>query len=65
MDLTIGITEAVKIIRQRLEIARSRQKGYADKRRRPLEFQVGDTTTQSSNEIWEEGEARAKVCGAF
>ena len=34
--------EAVKIIRQRMETAFSRQKSYADKRRRPLEFQVGD-----------------------
>ena len=30
----------VKKIRQQLEIAQSRQKSYADKRRRPLEFQV-------------------------
>ena len=41
-DLTKGITEAVQLIRQRLETAQSRQKSYADKRRRPLEFQVGD-----------------------
>ena len=41
-DLTRGMTEAVKMIRQRLETAQSRQKSYADKRRRPLEFQVGD-----------------------
>ena len=30
------------MIRQRLETAQSRQKSYADKRRRLLEFQVGD-----------------------
>ena len=41
-DLTRGTTEAVKMIKQRLETAQSRQKNYADKRRRPLEFQVGD-----------------------
>ena len=35
-------TEAVKLIRQRLETAQSRQKSYVDKRRRSLEFQVGD-----------------------
>ncbi|GJU81282.1 putative reverse transcriptase domain-containing protein [Tanacetum coccineum] len=29
-------------IRERLKTARSRQKSYADKRRKPLEFQVGD-----------------------
>ena len=41
-DFTRGTTEAVQLIRQRLETAQSRQKSYADKRRRPLEFQVGD-----------------------
>ena len=41
-DFTRGTTEAVKMIRQRLETAQSRQKSYANKRRRPLEFQVGD-----------------------
>ena len=41
-DFTKGTTEPVKMIRQRLETAQSRQKNYADKRRRLLEFQVGD-----------------------
>jgi hypothetical protein len=39
VDMT---TEKVKIIRQRLKTAQSRQKSYADKLRRDLEFQVGD-----------------------
>ena len=30
------------LIRRRLLTAQSRQKSYADKRRRPLEFEVGD-----------------------
>ena len=30
------------MIRQRLLTAQSRQKSYADRRRRPLEFEVGD-----------------------
>ena len=30
------------LIRKRLLTAQSRQKSYADKRRRPLEFEVGD-----------------------
>ena len=34
--------EKVKLIRQRLEIAQSRQKSYADNQRRDLEFEVGD-----------------------
>lgn len=32
----------VKLIRERLKIAQDRQKSYADKRRRDLEFEVGD-----------------------
>lgn len=34
--------EKVKIIRERLRIAQSRYKSYADKRRRELEFNEGD-----------------------
>ena len=34
--------ELVKQIRERIKIAQSRQKSYADTRRRDLEFQVGD-----------------------
>ena len=41
-DFMMETTEAVKMIRERLETAQSRQKSYADKRRSPLEFQVGD-----------------------
>ncbi|KAL5543511.1 hypothetical protein UlMin_007295, partial [Ulmus minor] len=36
-------TNAVKKIQARMKFAQSRQKSYADKRRRPLEFQVGDS----------------------
>ena len=32
----------VQIIQQHMRAAQSRQKCYADKRRRPLEFKVGD-----------------------
>ena len=34
--------ETIRKIREHIRIAQSRQKSYADKRRRPLEFQVGD-----------------------
>ena len=34
--------EAIKKIRQWMITAQSRRKGYVDKRRRPLEFEVGD-----------------------
>ena len=41
-DLIRDTSEKVSLIRQRLLMAQSRQKSYADVRRRPLEFQVGD-----------------------
>ena len=41
-DFIREATEAVQKIRQRMETAQSRQKSYADRRRRPLEFEVGD-----------------------
>nr|XP_027098909.1 uncharacterized protein LOC113718188 [Coffea arabica] len=34
--------EKVKVIHQRLQTAQSRQKSYADNRRKDLEFEVGD-----------------------
>ncbi|GJX20490.1 hypothetical protein Tco_0223167, partial [Tanacetum coccineum] len=35
-------TKKIKQIRQRLQAARDRQRNYANVRRKPLEFQVGD-----------------------
>ena len=35
-------TEKIQLIRERLRTAQSRQKSYADRRRRPFEFQEGD-----------------------
>ena len=40
-DMVDQATEAIKVIRQRMKTAQSRQKSYADKRRRPLEFEIG------------------------
>ena len=41
-DLIRDTFENVSLIRHRLLTAQSRQKSYADVRRRPLEFEVGD-----------------------
>ncbi|GKD40398.1 hypothetical protein Tco_1260605, partial [Tanacetum coccineum] len=38
-------TEMIVQIKNRLLAARSRQKSYADARRKPLEFEVGDKVT--------------------
>ena len=35
-------TETIRKIQEHIKVAQNRQKSYADKRRRPLEFQVGD-----------------------
>ncbi|KAL5567956.1 hypothetical protein UlMin_024531 [Ulmus minor] len=42
-DFVESTTEAVKQIQERMKTAESHQKSYADKQRRPLEFQVGDS----------------------
>ena len=41
-DLIRDTSEKVSLIRQHLLMSQSRQKSYADRRRRPLEFEVGD-----------------------
>ena len=42
LDLIKDTSKKVSLIRQRLLTDQSRQKSYADVRRRPLEFEVGD-----------------------
>ena len=41
-ELVEQATEAIKKIRERIKTAQSRQKSYADRRRRPLEFEPGE-----------------------
>ena len=41
-EIVQDTSEKIKIIQQRLKIAQDRQKNYADVRRRPLEYEVGD-----------------------
>ena len=41
-DLIRDTSEKVSLIRKRLLMAQSQHKSYADRRRRPLEFEVGD-----------------------
>ena len=41
-DLIKDASEKVDLIRKRLLTAQSQKKSYADRRRRPLEFEVGD-----------------------
>jgi hypothetical protein len=41
-DLVIEAEDKVKVIQANLKIAQSRQKNYADRRNKPLQFQIGD-----------------------
>jgi hypothetical protein len=41
-DLVIEAEEKVRVIQENLRVAQSRQKSYFDKRRKPLQFEVGD-----------------------
>ena len=41
-DLVTEAENKVKVIQTNLKVAQSRQKSYADKRRKPLQFEVGD-----------------------
>jgi hypothetical protein len=42
LDLVIEAEEKVSVIQENLRVAQFRQKSYFDKRRKPLQFEVGD-----------------------
>ena len=60
-DLIRDTLEKVSLIRQRLLTAQSRQKSYADVRRRPLGFEVGDHFSLKVNP--KRGVVRFGKCG--
>ena len=41
-DVVQETTEKVKMIQEKMKASQSRQKSYHDKRRKDIEFQVGD-----------------------
>ncbi|GJW11854.1 hypothetical protein Tco_1577681 [Tanacetum coccineum] len=41
-ELVLETTDKVVLIKEKLKVARDRQKSYVDFRRKPLEFEVGD-----------------------
>jgi len=41
LEMSQETVETIRRIREHIKVGQSRQKSYADKRRRPLEFQVG------------------------
>jgi hypothetical protein len=50
----------VQIIRENLKIAQSRQKSYADKRRRDLSFEIGDFVYLKVSPM--RGTTSSKIC---
>ena len=62
IDFVNEAKEQVHIIQQHIKAAQWRQKSYADRRRRPLTFEVGDyvylkVSPMKGVEIWDEKEA--------
>jgi len=68
VDQTIGIN---KTIRKRLQAAQSRQKSYADNRKRPLEFEIGDhlflkvSALKGSIRFGQKGKLSSRFIGPF
>jgi hypothetical protein len=70
-DLVTEVEEMVKIIRNNLKVAQSRQKSYADKRRKPIQFEVGDfvylrvSPTQGVQQFGIKGKLAPRYVGPF
>jgi hypothetical protein len=70
-DLVIEVEDKVKIIQNNLKAAQSRQKSYADIRRRPLQFQIGDfvylrvSPTRGIQRFGVEGKLAPRYIGPF
>ncbi|GJW05723.1 putative reverse transcriptase domain-containing protein [Tanacetum coccineum] len=59
-DLIQEMTKKIIQIKQRIQAARDRQKSYADLKRKPMEFQVGDRVMLKPVEIMEREIKRLK-----
>ena len=62
LGLILSAREQVGIIQSHLKAAQSRQKTYVDKRRRPLQFEVGDHVYLKVSAM--KGVHRFGVCGS-
>ena len=64
-------TDKIKVIQQRLQTAQSRQKSYADVRRRELEFEEGDhvflkvSPSKGINRFGKKGKLKPRYVGPF
>ena len=70
-ELVEQATEAIKNIRERMKTAQSRQKSYADRRKRSLEFEVGDkvflkiSTARGITRFHKKGKLNLRYIGPF
>nr|GEV39841.1 hypothetical protein [Tanacetum cinerariifolium] len=70
-ELVQETTEKISQIKGRLKAARDRQKSYADKRRKPLEFSVGDYVLlkvlhwKGLVRFWKKGKLTPRFVGPF
>jgi hypothetical protein len=70
-DVLCNAEEQVRMIRDNLRVAQSRQKSYADIRRRELSFKVGDyvylksVTNEKCEKIQYEGQVSTEIYGTF
>ncbi|GJT72640.1 putative reverse transcriptase domain-containing protein, partial [Tanacetum coccineum] len=51
LEIVQETTEKIVQIKQRMQAARDRQKSYADLKRKPMEFQVGDKVLEKVGEV--------------
>jgi hypothetical protein len=71
VDMVQEVEEKVRIIQANMKAAQSRQKSYADKRRRPLEFNVDDfvylkvSPTKGENRFGVKGKLAPRYIGPF
>ncbi|GJV54446.1 putative reverse transcriptase domain-containing protein [Tanacetum coccineum] len=69
-ELIQETTEKIVLIKQRMQAAQDRQKSYADRKRKPMEFEVGDRVMLKVSP-WKgvigsvSGEAKPEICRTF
>ncbi|GJX61237.1 reverse transcriptase domain-containing protein [Tanacetum coccineum] len=70
-ELIQETTDKVVLIKEKLKAARDRQKSYADNRRKPLEFEVGDRVMLKVSpwkgviRFWKKGKLASRYVGPF
>ena len=70
-ELVDQATEAIQKLQQRMKSSQNRQKSYADRHRRPLEFEVGDqvfvriSTMRGVMRFVEKGKLSPRFVGPF